>query len=143
MISLPDVNVLLALVWGNHPHHEAAHQWFADASAAGWATCLLTQSGFLRLSLNRQVVKTTIDRREAVELLEAIVAHPRHEYYSSAPPLTETPFTQLARKIAGYRQVTDATLLHIAKTHGLKLVTFDQPAASIALREEDVEILVS
>ena len=143
MISLPDVNVLLALAWGNHPHHEAAHQWFAGASSAGWATCLLTQSGFLRLSLNPQVVKTSIDCQEAVDLLEAIINHPQHAYYDSAPPLTEAPFVELAQKIVGYRQVTDATLLHVAKAHGLKLVTFDQHAASIASSDEDVEVLVS
>jgi predicted nucleic acid-binding protein len=43
----------------------------------------------------------------------------------------------------GHRQVADATLLHIAKAHGLKLVTFDRPAASIALSDEDVEVLFS
>jgi hypothetical protein len=143
LTSLPDVNVLLALAWGNHPHHEAAHQWFAAESSSGWGTCLLTQSGFVRLSVNPQVVKTSIGCREAIALLEAIIAHPRHNYYGSAPPLTETPFAELARKIVGHRQVADATLLHIAKAHGLKLVTFDRPAASIALSDEDVEVLFS
>jgi predicted nucleic acid-binding protein len=38
LIALPDINVLLALAWSNHPHHEAAHRWFACDSAAGWAT---------------------------------------------------------------------------------------------------------
>ncbi len=141
MTSLLDVNVLLALAWSNHPHHEAAHQWFVGASSSGWATCLLTQSGFLRLSLNPQVVKTRLDCQEAVNLLEAIINHPQHEYYDSAPPLTEAPFAELAHNIVGYRQVTDATLLHIAKAHGLKLVTFDQPVTSVASSDEDVEIL--
>jgi putative transposase len=34
------------------PQHSAAHRWFAHDAAAGWATCLFTQTGFLRLSLN-------------------------------------------------------------------------------------------
>jgi predicted nucleic acid-binding protein len=51
LIALPDVNVLLALGWSNHPHHNAAHDWFAREASAGWATCLLTQSAFVRLSI--------------------------------------------------------------------------------------------
>ena len=47
MIHLPDVNVLLALAWSNHPHHEAAHRWFVSESLEGWATCLLTQGGLI------------------------------------------------------------------------------------------------
>lgn len=49
MIALPDINVLLALAWSNHPHHDAAHRWFSRDAAAGWATCGFTQTGFLRL----------------------------------------------------------------------------------------------
>ena len=61
MIALPDINVLRALAWSNHPHHDAAHRWFARDAAAGWATCLFTQTGFLRLSLNPQIVGVAID----------------------------------------------------------------------------------
>jgi predicted nucleic acid-binding protein len=61
LISLPDVNVLLALAWTNHIHHDAAHRWFAHNAEAGWATCLHTQSAFLRLSLNPHVAAVNID----------------------------------------------------------------------------------
>jgi predicted nucleic acid-binding protein len=27
-VALPDANVLLALAWPNHQHHERAHGWF-------------------------------------------------------------------------------------------------------------------
>ena len=66
MIALPDINVLLALAWSNHAHHDAAHRWFARDATAGWATCLLTQTGFLRLSLNPQVIGVAIDCQAAV-----------------------------------------------------------------------------
>ena len=67
MIALPDINVLLALAWSNHPHHDAAHRCFARDTATGWATCLSTQAGFLRLSLNPQVVGVSIDCQTVVE----------------------------------------------------------------------------
>lgn len=136
-----DINVLLALAWSNHPHHDAAHDWFARESAGGWATCLLTQTGFLRLSLNPQIVGVPVDCQAAVNLLENLVSHPDHQYIQGLPTLTASPFDQLVPQIVGYRQVSDATLLHVARFHGLKLVTFDQPIASICPWSENLEIL--
>ena len=57
MITLPDVNVLIALAWPNHVHHDPARSWFAANLNTGWATCPLTEAGFVRLSCNRLAVK--------------------------------------------------------------------------------------
>jgi len=141
LIALPDINVLLALTWSNHPHHSAAHRWFAHDAAAGWATCLFTQTGFLRLSLNPQVVGVSIDCQAALQLLHSLVAHPYHHYVETAPALTATSFDALVPKIIGYRQVSDATLLHLARIGGLKLVTFDRPVAAVCPWPEHLELL--
>jgi hypothetical protein len=141
LITLPDVNVLLALAWSNHAHHEAAHRWFARDAVAGWATCLLTQTGFLRLSLNPQVVGVSIDCQAAIRLLRSLVAHPHHRYADIAPALTTTRFDELVPKITGYRQVPDATLLYLARLGGLKLVTFDRPVAAVCPWPEHLELL--
>jgi uncharacterized protein len=126
LIALPDINVLLVLAWSNHAHHDAAHRWFARDATAGWATCLLTQTGFLRLSLNPQVIGVAIDCQAAVHLLRSLVVHPYHQYTDIAPALTTTPFDELMPKIVGYRQVSDATLLHLARVGGLKLGRVDE-----------------
>jgi hypothetical protein len=141
VIALPDVNVLMALTWSNHPHHDRAHRWFAQSAADGWATCLLTQTGFLRLSLNPQVVGVSIDCAAALALLKGLVGHPDHRYLETAPSVTAGPFVDLAPRLTGYRQVTDATLLHLARTHGAKLVTFDQPVGAICPWHESLEML--
>jgi toxin-antitoxin system PIN domain toxin len=141
LIALPDINVLLALAWSNHAHHDAAHRWFARDATAGWATCLFTQTGFLRLSLNPQVVGVLIDCQAAVHLLHSLVAHPHHQYIDSAPALTTTPFDELVPKIVGYRQVSDATLLHLARVGGLTLVTFDRPVAAVCPWPDHLELL--
>jgi uncharacterized protein len=143
MIGLPDVNLLMALAWSNHPHHEEAHRWFAQSAADGWATCLLTQTGFVRLSLNPQIVGVAIDCVAAVDLLTGLVAHPNHRYLETATSLTAGPFVELAPRIIGYRQVSDATLLHIARTHGAKLVTFDRPVATMCPWSENLETLTA
>jgi predicted nucleic acid-binding protein len=98
--------------------------------AARWATCLLTQRGFFRLSLNRQIVGVSIDCQAAVHLLHNLVI-PHHRYAETAPAFTTILFDELVLKIIGYRQVSDATLLHLARVGGLKLVTFDRPVAAV------------
>jgi hypothetical protein len=55
--------------------------------------------------------------------------------------LTTTLFDELVPKILGYRQVTDATLLHLARVSGLKLVTFDRPVAAVCPWPEHLELL--
>ena len=45
--ALLDVNVLIALAWPNHVHHAAARDWFERHGQAGWATCTLTEAGFV------------------------------------------------------------------------------------------------
>jgi len=43
--------VLIALAWPNHVHHERAQAWFSSSRDQGWATCPVTESGFVRVSL--------------------------------------------------------------------------------------------
>ena len=47
-VALLDVSLLIALFDRDHVHHEAAHDWFADHHSEGWATCPLSQNGFVR-----------------------------------------------------------------------------------------------
>lgn len=141
MIVLPDVNLLLALAWNNHRHHELAHDWLNNKQETEWATCLLTQSAFMRLSLNPQAVKFSIPASSAFEALNRIIAHPEHRFLANSPQLTEAPFAELVSRIAGYRQVPDATLLSMARMHDAKLVTFDRGAGGLCPWKEHVQVL--
>src|ERR1700738_4820922 len=50
MISLLDVNVLVALLVPEHEHHVAAQDWFTpEAAGDGWATCAVTELGAIRV----------------------------------------------------------------------------------------------
>ena len=50
MISLLDVNVLVALLVPEHEHHVAAQDWFTtEAGTDGWATCVVTELGAIRV----------------------------------------------------------------------------------------------
>ena len=72
MISLPDVNVLIALAWPNHVHHAAAWVWFKANRKQGWATCPLTEAGFVRVSCNPSVVRHTVTPLDAIAVLERL-----------------------------------------------------------------------
>lgn len=128
-VPLLDVNMLVALAWPNHVHHERAHAWFRGVRRSGWATCPATQSGFIRVSSNRHVVAEAPTPAEARALLQQMVGIGAHEFWSDdvAPAETGGPFD----RVVGYRQVTDAHLLALAiRRHG-RLATFDRGAREL------------
>jgi uncharacterized protein len=124
MTVLLDVNLLVALAWPNHVHHRAALHWFKRHQEAGWATCPLTQSGFVRVSSNPQAVSDARSPAEAVLLLRRIVALPGHEFWHDDVSLASEWFLEEVR-LVGYRQVTDAHLLRLAAQRGGRLATLD------------------
>ena len=124
MVGLLDVNVLVALAWPNHIHHEAAHAWYRAQAVQGWATCPLTQSGFVRVSSNRKVVPGAATPQEGLLLLRRIIALPHHRFWIDDTSLAGSRFVNPER-LQGYHQVTDAHLLALALRHGGRLVTFD------------------
>jgi hypothetical protein len=83
VISLLDVDVLVALAWPNHAHHEAAHRRFDRHQRQGWATSSSTQTGFVRVSSNAGVLPDARSPREAIGLLREMVALPHHELWSN------------------------------------------------------------
>ena len=131
MTHLLDVNVLLALAWPNHIHHRAAREWFAHSSASGWATCPLTESGFIRVSSNRRATPDARSPREAALLLSRICALPRHAFVSDGVSLA-TMGELLGQVAHGSAHVTDTHLVVLARDHGLSFLTFDRGAADIA-----------
>jgi predicted nucleic acid-binding protein len=73
-IDLPDVNVLVALFEPAHVHHALAHEWFAEARHKAWATCPLTQSGFLRVVTRPAYPNRRLTLFEAAPYLRHLIA---------------------------------------------------------------------
>jgi len=122
--ALLDVNLLIALFEPDHPHHEVAHDWFADSHESGWATCALTQNGFVRiLASPRQ--RTAIHRPvDLVKHLAQFCASRHHVFWGNSVSLTDRSLFNHSM-IRGYRQISDAYLLCLAKKMGGCLATFD------------------
>lgn len=134
---LLDVNVLIALAWPNHVHHEGAQAWFARRGSAGFRTCPLTQTGFVRISANPAFTPHAVSPGEALELLKRIVQLPGHGFWPADLSLHQLP----APFVAGHRQVTDAYLLALASAHDGVLATLDRAAAALSPSWGPVEII--
>jgi hypothetical protein len=129
---LLDVNVLIALHWPAHEHHDAAHQWFA-ARAAGrrWATCPLTQLGFVRIVANPAFSPDALTPADALGLLGRNLAHPAHEFWPDDVGLTEAVGSLLPR-LQGHRQLTDMYLLGLAMKRRGAVASFDAGLGALA-----------
>lgn len=135
-MALLDVNALIALAWDSHVHHARMRAWFAENGSHGWATCPLTESGFVRVSSNPKVLPMTIGVDAARKVLSALRALDTHRFLTDDVSIGDSDVPA----ISGYRQVTDAHLLTLARRHSVRLVTFD--AGVLALSpERDVELL--
>ena len=128
---LLDANVLIALAWPQHVHHQAAHRWFAKTGGKSWATCAITQLAFVRISYNPAIVADAVSPTESTRVLLAITRVSGHRFWSDAVALNQIEEMQ-SLAIIGHRQVTDAYLLGLARHHKGCLATFDRGLKELA-----------
>jgi uncharacterized protein len=137
-VALLDVNALVALAWDSHVHHAPIRAWFMANSSTGGATGPITESGFVRVSSNPKVLPSAIGVETAREVLSALRARPGHDFLTDDVSLSDGDVPA----IAGYRQVTDAHLLTLARRRGVRLVTFDASLLALGDRH-DIELLTA
>jgi toxin-antitoxin system PIN domain toxin len=135
-VALLDVNALVALAWDTHVHHARIRLWFDEHGKRRWATCPLTESGFVRVSSNPKALPAAIGVDGARSVLAAWHAHDGHQFLTDDVSLVASDVPT----ISGHRQVTDAHLLTLARRHGVSLVTFDAGILAMS-KGEGVELL--
>jgi uncharacterized protein len=128
------------LAWPNHEHHTIAHDSFAAHAMQGWATCPITECGFVRVSANAKIIPDAVAPRDAIELLSQMSRHPHHVFWSADLRLNDSRFVPRDR-IKGHRQITDAYLIALALRHGGQLATLDQGIASLVVDKPLHEVL--
>ena len=131
MTALLDVNVLIALAWPNHVHHTAARDWFEHHRQAGWATCTLTEAGFVRVSCNPSAVRHPVTPLDAITVLERLTTLGSHTFWPLDRSVIHLP-EQIRSRLQGYRQITDAVLLATAMQRGGQLATLDSGLEALA-----------
>jgi toxin-antitoxin system PIN domain toxin len=129
-VCLLDINVLVALLWTNHEQHQAAGDWFESHQRAGWATCPLTQAGFVRISSNPRIFPDAPPPAKALEILKANLDHPSHHFWKDEISLAQA-IAPFAGRFSGHQQTTDAYLFGLAIHKRGVLATFDTGIAAL------------
>jgi toxin-antitoxin system PIN domain toxin len=126
-ISLPDVNILLALVAEGHTHHRSALEWFGARADDSVAICRVTQMGLLRLLTNPKVLRAGVRSiQQAWEISNELLAD-RRVFFESEPHGLEVAWTAaMQHPAAGSSSWTDAYLAAFAQRHDYEMVTFDR-----------------
>jgi hypothetical protein len=111
---LLDVNFLLACAWQSHANHAKARAWLEARTS--FATCPITQLGFLRVSLSPGYRASFAD---AMAALEDITKRKEAKFIADDLPGAKVP------PVTSFSDMTDAYLVALAKKHDLNLATLD------------------
>ena len=122
MRRLLDVNLLMALLWENHEHHDRARRWLRTMTE--FATCPLSQLGFARIS-SHPMLGYGMSPEQAFGVLRRLLADSRHRFVPD--DLSCEDRVLLTERIPGANNVTDHYLAALARQHGMALATFDEP----------------
>jgi toxin-antitoxin system PIN domain toxin len=133
--ALLDVNLLLALFDPEHAHHERALAWWVAHRDAGWASCPLTQNGFIRIVSGRGYPRP-LALAAAISILRAQLQLPGHEFWPDSVSVADQQIFDHSR-LLGPGQITDVYLLALAVKHGGRLATLDQAIPIAAVRGAD------
>lgn len=119
---LLDANVLIALTVEEHEHHDRATTWATDISS--FAVCPITEGALVRF-----FIRTGESQATASAVLRAIRERPGYEFWPDALSYADVDLAG----VRGHRQVTDAYLAALARSHDSALLaTLDEGSASIA-----------
>jgi toxin-antitoxin system PIN domain toxin len=134
---LLDVNVLMALLWENHEHHSRVRPWFKTVTS--FATCPVSQLGFARVS-SHPLLGYGLTPDNAFGVLRKLLADPRHQFIpddlSSADRVVRTDL------MTGPNQITDRYLIALARQHGCRLATLDEPLVEAFATEPALVLLI-
>jgi hypothetical protein len=125
VIALLDVNVLLSMLWPRHIFFQPASRWFAANRGRGWATCPISQAGFVRLYTQPAVTGMEISMADAIGLLQNNCKEPDHVFWPQDLAVTEL-LPEIRQRLVGHRQLSDAILLDLAIRKGGRLATLDR-----------------
>lgn len=140
MRALLDVNVLLALFDTAHVHHRRARGWWTAHGSAGWASCPLTQNGFVRI-ISKPGYAHPIRLHVALASLATQIAQSDHQLWPDDISIADEQ-TFDRTYLLGPNLITDIYLLALAVKNGGRLVTFDRALPHKAVRGAEAHHLV-
>ena len=122
-MHLLDINVLLALADASHVHHSRSRRWFLSKDVEAWATCPLTENGFVRILGQASYPGFEGEADEARRVLEVLVSYPGHQFWADELSILDT---RRIPKLPGSKHLTDLYLLALAVKKRGRFATLDQ-----------------
>ncbi|MFT3990681.1 MAG: PIN domain-containing protein [Luteolibacter sp.] len=119
---LLDGNILVALAVKNHTHRERCLRWMENVER--FATCPVTEGTLLRLHM---LLADDHSSEAAWRTLNVYRNHPKHVFWPDNFSCSEIS----PARLTGYRQLTDAWLVELARRKGVKLATLDEPLSAL------------
>jgi toxin-antitoxin system PIN domain toxin len=138
---LLDVNLLLALTDPMHIHHQPAHRWFVEKGQQAWATCPLTENGFIRIASHPNYPNRPGDVAAVLAIFRQIREASGHHFWPD-----DVSILQILESgpIITHAQITDVYLLGLAVHKRGKLATLDQliPVDSVRGGPKALELII-
>lgn len=123
MTALLDINVLIALMDGDHVHHVAATNFLKNLGPAGWATCPLTENGLLRILGNKLALQEAGSPEDVRTQFLVWCDYRGYHFWPDDLSLTDI---QIFPTLPPSKHLTDLYLLGLAVKHGGRFATFDE-----------------
>jgi len=137
---LLDVNLLLALTDPMHVHHQPAHRWFAEKGRQAWASCPLTENGFIRIASHPNYPNRPGDVTAVFDIFRRLCEVPGHHFWTE-----DISILQIIEPdaIITHAQITDVYLLGLAVHRKGKLATLDKriPADAVRAGRKALELI--
>ena len=142
-VGLLDVNVLLALFDPRHVHHEPAQQWFAAEGRKGWATCPITENGFIRIASQPAYPSSPGDGSIVRKMLAEFCRDKHHAFWTDSASLRDDELFDPGVLVPS-GHITDIYLLGLAVQNHGRLITFDRriPCSAVRGGEKAMCVLV-
>jgi uncharacterized protein len=120
MTYLLDVNALVALGFANHEFHVRMASWVRSLSNPKFATCSITELGFLRVLAQAPAYGLTVAQARTLLLRMKNAGAFRSNFIADDHELIHLPTW-----VKNPRQITDGHLAELARAKGGALATLD------------------
>ena len=118
MKYLTDVNLLLALAYGNQHGHDKALLWYASHMTSQGHTCSIVEIGFLRVSVQAKLQPSVADAQVVLAALKESAGFTLLQDDVGADEMPDYVKTTA--------EITDGHLVALAQRHGAQIATFDK-----------------
>lgn len=140
MRALLDINILLALFDSGHLFHSRALQWWSANKNGGWASCPLTENGYLRI-ISQASYPRAVRLADAALHLRTWAVPPLHEFWPDDVSILDSGMIDYTRLLSP-KKITDVYLLALAVKQGGRLVTLDTGISVQAVKGAQTDNLV-